>query len=329
MKEIVVGIDIGGTNTVFGLIDKQGNCLFKQSIKTKKYNQAEDLVLELAAQIKKSLLELDFAYDLKGFGIGAPNGNFFKGTIEFAPNLGWHGVIHLTDMLGKYFPEKLVLLTNDANAAALGEMIYGAARGMCDFIVITLGTGLGSGIVSNGELIYGHDSFAGEIGHTIVYPDGRICGCGRKGCLETYASATGIVKTMIELLEKSNKKSSLRKLSISQITSMDIYNAAKDGDELALEAFDFTCKILGFKLADAVAYTSPEAIILFGGLAQAEEFIFEPTKRYMEENLLEIYKNKVKIIPSQIEENNAAILGASALIWKNIETTQNLICRSV
>jgi glucokinase len=257
---------------------------------------------------------LDRTIAVKGIGIGAPNGNYYTGSIEFAPNLAWKGVIPLAEMLDKRM--KLpVVLTNDANAAAIGEMLYGAAKGMTNFIVITLGTGLGSGIVVNGELLYGHDGFAGELGHTIVDPEGRTCGCGRKGCLETYASATGIVRTVIEMLDKVDKPSILRKANTNKLQSKDVFLAAQQGDQLALDAFEYTGKILGLKLADAIAFSSPEAIILFGGLAKAGDYIFTPTKKYMEHFLLAIYKNKVKLLPSLLKKENSAVLGAAALVW--------------
>jgi glucokinase len=313
--EVAIGIDIGGTNTVFGIVDELGNCLAQNSIKTDTYEDVNDFVKELSDEIKKLIAGENKNLDVKGIGIGAPNGNYFNGTVEFAPNLRWKGVIHFVDLFKKHF-EYPVILTNDANAAAIGEMIYGAAKGMMDFFVVTLGTGLGSGFVANGEMIYGHDGFAGELGHTIAVSDGRKCGCGRKGCLEQYASATGIVKTVKELL-KINNNSILRDIPEEEITSKIIFEAAEKRDELALDAFDYTGKILGRSLADAVAITSPEAIILFGGLALAGDYIFEPTKRYMEENMLNIFKNKVKLLPSMITESNAAILGASALVWKD------------
>ncbi len=315
MIEVAIGIDIGGTNTVFGIVDELGNCLAQNSIKTDTYEDVNDFVKELSDEIKKLIAGENKNLDVKGIGIGAPNGNYFNGTVEFAPNLRWKGVIHFVDLFKKHF-EYPVILTNDANAAAIGEMIYGAAKGMMDFFVVTLGTGLGSGFVANGEMIYGHDGFAGELGHTIAVSDGRKCGCGRKGCLEQYASATGIVKTVKELL-KINNNSILRDIPEEEITSKIIFEAAEKRDELALDAFDYTGKILGRSLADAVAITSPEAIILFGGLALAGDYIFEPTKRYMEENMLNIFKNKVKLLPSMITESNAAILGASALVWKD------------
>jgi glucokinase len=313
MKEVAIGIDVGGTNTAFGIIDREGNILASDTIDTQIHEDVNLFVRDLTDAVNNLLASVK-DISLKGIGVGAPNGNFFQGTIEFAPNLRWKGIVPLAKMI-KDKIDVPVLLTNDANAAAIGEMIYGAAKGMKDFIVITLGTGLGSGIVSNGQLIYGHDGFAGEIGHVIVDPNGRQCGCGRKGCLETYASATGLVKTVNQFLEERQDESSLRKLTKDQITSKKIYDAALAGDKLALEAFDYTCKILGFTLANSVAYTSPEAIILFGGLALAKEFMYDATKKYMEENLLQIFQNKVKIIQSTIPENHAAILGGSALIW--------------
>ncbi len=313
-KEIAIGIDIGGTNTVIGFADEAGNIIFRDSIRTDEYAEADKFVKELSDHISIGIQSIDPDCIIKGIGIGAPNGNFYKGTIEFAPNLRWTGIIPLADMVKSYFNIP-VILTNDANAAASGEMIYGAARGMKDFIVITLGTGLGSGIVVNGKIVYGHDGFAGELGHTIVDSHGRLCGCGRQGCLETYVSATGITRTVIQFLEESETVSSLRGIPTKELTSKKIYDAAKEGDQLAVDAFDFTCQILGLKLADSVAYTSPQAIILFGGLAKAAEFIFEPTKRYMEESMLKIYSNKVQIIPSQLPESDAAVLGAASLIW--------------
>jgi len=318
MIETAIGIDIGGTNTVYGIVDKDGNVLADGSIRTDTHENVKDYVDELAKEIKKLISKTGSELRIKGIGIGAPNGNYFKGTVEFAPNLRWKGVIHFAELFKEHF-DYPVILTNDANAAAIGEMIYGAAKGMKDFILVTLGTGLGSGFVSNGEMIYGHDGFAGELGHTIAVPDGRDCKCGRKGCLEQYASASGIVRTVKEMLKNSNKPSLLRNEDKHNITSKLIHDAAVQGDELALDAFDYTARILGRSLADAVAITSPEAIILFGGLALAGEYIFKPTKKYMEEYMLNIFKDKVKLIPSALEGKNAAVLGASALIWKDIK----------
>jgi glucokinase len=319
-KEIAIGIDIGGTNTDFGLIDREGKCYVKKSIRTDVSDNVEEFLDILCSDLKNAISEKDGSFEIKGIGVGAPNGNFFTGKIEFAPNLKWKGVIPLVSLIKKKM-QMPVVMTNDANAAAYGEMIYGAAKGMKDFIVITLGTGLGSGIVINGEMVYGHDGFAGELGHTVVDPEGRMCGCGKKGCLEAYASATGIVRTMIELLDKSNAHSSLRKIDNTKLTSKDIFNAAKTGDKLALQAFDITGKYLGIKLADAVSFSSPEAIILFGGLARAGEYIFNPTKIYMEQYLLPIFKNKVAILPSKLDKDSAAVLGAAALVWKHIVKT--------
>ena len=306
-----IGIDIGGTNSVMGIVDKMGNILFEAEVITKEYEFIEDFVHQCYILLSPEIAKLKLK-NFKGIGIGAPNGNYYHGTIEFAPNLRWKGVLPLA----KLFTEKFDLestVTNDANAAAIGEMMHGAAKGMNDFIMVTLGTGVGSGFVANGKMIYGHDGFAGELGHVIAVRDGRLCGCGRKGCLETYASATGIVRTAHEFLETKNISSILR--SMDNITSKDIYEAAVKGDFLALEIFQFTGKILGQCLADAIAITSPEAIILFGGLAQAGKFIFEPTHKYMEENLLKIYQGKVKLLPSELKESDAAILGAASLIW--------------
>ncbi|QOR76092.1 MAG: ROK family protein [Thermoflavifilum sp.] len=317
MKQpLAVGIDIGGTNTTFGIVDRRGNLLYDGHISTRDHQEVsffiQALYDQLAPLIQKVTLE---GGEVKGIGVGVPNGNYFKGTIEFAPNLPWRGVVPLASLIQDAFTLPTVL-TNDANAAAIGEMTYGAARGMKDFIMITLGTGLGSGIVVNGQLVYGHDGFAGELGHVIVFPEGRRCGCGRKGCLETYVSATGIVRTMHELLQSRHIPSLLRDMNPTAITSKTIRDAALKGDALAIEAFEFTGKILGQQLANFVAFSSPEAIILFGGLTRAGDLIFRPTIHAMEENLLQIYKNKIKVLPSELKESDAAILGASALVWE-------------
>jgi glucokinase len=317
MIEAAIGIDIGGTNTTYGIVDNQGNIIAENSIKTGEHKLVDDYVKNLSGDIKKLAEESGKELKIKGIGIGVPNGNYYKGTVEFAPNLPWKGVINFAELFKEYF-DLPIILTNDAKAAAIGEMIYGAAKGMKDFILITLGTGLGSGFVANGGLIYGHDGFAGELGHTIAVKNGRLCGCGRKGCLEQYASATGIVKTAIEMLESSKENSLLRDLDKETITSKKIYEAAKAGDSLALRAFDYTAKILGQSLADAAAVTSPEAIIFFGGLSLAGDYILKPAKKYMEENILHIYKNKISLMLSALTHKNAAVLGASALVWKNI-----------
>ena len=314
--EVVLGIDIGGTNTAFGYVDCNGNLIAEAVIATEAHRPAEEFFERLHAEAENLFASKKGELKLVGIGLGAPNGNYYKGTIEQPPNLSWKYVDVVTTL--KRWYSIPVALTNDANAAALGEMLFGAAKGMKDFIVITLGTGLGSGIVANGELIYGHDGFAGEIGHTIVDPNGRKCGCGRRGCLETYASASGICRTVEELLKASEQSSELLEISLENMTSKRIFEAAQRGDKLALEAFELTGKYLGLKLADSVAYTSPEAIILFGGLAAARDFIFTPTKKYMEEYLLGIFKNKVRLLPSGLPKGNSAILGAAALIWKEL-----------
>ena len=315
-KPYVVGIDIGGTNTVFGIVDARGTIIASGSIKTNKFNEVEDYVNELHTELFR-LLEQNNATDkIMGIGVGAPNGNYFNGTIEFAPNLPWRGVIPLAQMLTDRFGIP-VSLTNDPNAAAIGEMTYGAARGLKDFIMITLGTGVGSGIVVNGQLVYGHDGFAGELGHVIVRPNnGRLCGCGRTGCLEAYTSATGVARTAREFLEVRNDPSSLRQIPIQDITSKDVYDAAITGDKLALEIFDYTGKILGEAFANFIAFSSPKAIILFGGLAKAGDLILKPIKEAMDRNTLNIYKGKVKIMFSELKESDAAVLGASALGWE-------------
>ena len=320
--EVVAAIDIGGTNTVFGLVDVNGKILLKETVATEHFPIPEDLVAVVCEHIKKAMLQFADKYELAGAGIGAPNGNYFKGTIEFAPNLKWIGVIPLAKLFSERLNVKTVL-TNDANAAAIGEMMFGGAKGMKDFIFITLGTGLGSGIVANGEIILGHDSFAGEIGHVIMFPDGRECGCGRKGCLETYCSATGIKRTYSDLLmshhDKANLPAGQADLQARVADAKYIYDKAITGDKDAIKAFNQTGDILGLALANSVAYTSPEAIFLFGGLAMAGDFIFKPTVESFERNLLNIYKNKIKILPSQLKENDAAILGAASLILKELK----------
>lgn len=314
--EVSLGIDVGGTNTAFGFVDVNGKCAAESSIPTKAHCSAADLFARLHPEIEKLYTSISGEYILKGIGVGAPNANYYRGTVENPPNLKW-GVVNVVEILKQYY-DVPAAITNDANASAIGEMLFGAARGMKDFIVITLGTGLGSGVVADGKLVYGSDGFAGEIGHTVYDPNGRQCGCGRKGCLETYASATGIKRTVMELLANSNEDSALRNISYNDLESKMIYTSALAGDKLAIEAFNFTGKILGLKLADAVAVTSPEAIILFGGLALAGNMIIEPTKKSMEENLFHVFKNKVKIIPSGLPEGNSAVLGAAALIWNEI-----------
>jgi glucokinase len=321
----VIGIDIGGTNTAFGFVEQNGSLIHNSTIPTNASEKSELLFERLFVEIDKEFYNYSDQYELVGIGVGAPNANYFKGTVETPPNLNW-GIVNVLEIIKKHSPLPAAI-TNDANAAALGEMLFGAAKGMKDFIVITLGTGLGSGIVVNGEIVYGADGFAGELGHTIYDRNGRLCGCGRKGCLETYASASGIKKTVIELLETSEIPSKLRSIDVNKITSKDIGEAAELGDKLALEAFDFTAHVLGFKLADTVAHTSPEAIILFGGLALAGDLIIKPTKKYLEESLLNIFKNKVKVIPSALPGGSAAVLGASALIWNELKNKSQIFVK--
>lgn len=316
-KPYVIGIDVGGTNTVAGIVDKRGRIIVSGSIKTATHSEVEDYLDELTALLEELIDKTTTKDQIKGIGAGTPNGNYFSGSIEFAPNLPWKGVIPFAQMLEDRTGIP-VALTNDANAAAIGEMTYGAARGMKDFIVITLGTGVGSGIVVNGQMVYGNDGFAGELGHTIVRRDnGRVCGCGRHGCLEAYASATGLARTAREILEKRpDAKTILRDIPAEEITSKDVFDAAMEGDEIAKEIFEYTGKILGESFADFVAFSSPEAIILFGGLSKAGDLIMDPIRKSMEENLLPIFQNKVKLLFSELKESDAAVLGASALGWE-------------
>ncbi|MFN5054435.1 MAG: ROK family protein [Bacteroidota bacterium] len=315
-EPLAIGVDIGGTGTKFGIVDRIGNVLFSSEMSTKKHKTIETFIDELHEQLSTLIDKAGGIGRMRGIGMGAPNGNFYSGTIEYAPNLPWKGILPIAKLVSDKF--KLdVTLTNDANAAAIGEMMYGAAKGMKDFIMITLGTGVGSGFVANGQLIYGHDGFAGEIGHTIVIPDGRIHeGTGKKGSLESYASATGVRLTALEVLENSNEPSLLRDLDKETIDSKAVYDAAIKGDKLALEIFEFTGKILGISLANAVMISSPEAIILFGGLTKAGDLILKPTRQHMEENLIQVFQNKVKILVSHLKESDAAILGASAVVWE-------------
>jgi glucokinase len=320
-SDVTLGIDIGGTNTVLGFVDGQGMCLAESSIPTQAQEDGASLVARLAVKIQEMYGALSDRCVLRGIGIGAPDANYYRGTVENPPNLNWPGETPIVALVKERF-DLPVVITNDANAAALGELRFGAARGMRDFIVITLGTGLGSGIVSNGDLIYGADGFAGEIGHTIVDPQGRRCGCGKRGCLEAYASATGICRTVFELLCNSREDSEFRDVSYHQLTAKRITEAAQRGDAVALAAFDDTGRVLGMKLADSVAHTSPEAIILFGGLANAGDLLFVPTKRSMEEHLFGPFKNKVKLLPSGLPEGNSAVLGAAALSWTELLKTR-------
>lgn len=316
MKPYVIGIDIGGTNTVFGIVDARGAVIASNSIKTAKHPKIEDYIDELHKEITR-LIEANDAVDkINGIGIGAPNGNYYTGMIEYAPNLIWGGSIPLQRLMQDKFGLP-VAVTNDANAAAIGEMTYGAARGLKDFIMITLGTGVGSGIVIDGKLVYGHDGFAGELGHMIVKrSNGRLCGCGRSGCLEAYCSATGVARTAREFLEIRVEPSLLRNLEVEAITSKDVYDAAVNGDKLAKEIFDYTGTILGEAMADMTVFSSPQAFILFGGLAKSGELLLKPLRDAMDKNMLSVFKGKPKVMLSELKEADAAVLGASALGWE-------------
>ncbi len=315
--EVSLGIDIGGTNTKFGLVDHQGKVYVYNTIDTKAEQAAEKLFQRLFINLNRLLNQHPDELQIRAVGIGAPNANHYTGRLEYPPNLSWD-IVDLPEIVHDHL-DLPVAVTNDANAAALGEMVFGNAKGMKNFILITLGTGVGSGIIVNGELVYGHDGFAGEMGHVIVERNGRKCGCGRLGCLEAYTSASGVVRTVKTLLADSDKPSELRDIPIDTMTAHQIYNAAKNGDTIGIEAFDTTARYLGEAMADAAAYFSPEAFFLAGGVAQAGEFIFEPIKRYLEANLFGIFKNKIKILPSGLPINNSAILGASALAWHELE----------
>ncbi len=315
-KPYVIGIDMGGTNTVFGIVDARGTVIASSSIKTAKHSDVNDYVDELYNEITKLMADNDAIGKINGIGVGAPNGNYYTGMIEEAPNLPWPSPIPFADLMTQKFGIPCII-TNDANAAAIGEMTYGAARGMKDFIMITLGTGVGSGIVVNGQMVYGHDGFAGELGHVIMKrKNGRTCGCGRTGCLEAYCSATGVARTAREFLELRSDESKLRELQIEDITSKDVYDCAIAGDKLAKEIFDYTGNILGEALADFTAFSSPEAFIIFGGLAKSGDLLMNPVKEAFEKNVLGIYRGKVKILLSEMKEADAAVLGASALGWE-------------
>jgi glucokinase len=325
MKKVAIGIDIGGTNTAIGVVNKDGNVLVKDTIPTPSHGNIDRFISDLSVAIReviKSVKLMNEDSEILGIGIGAPNGNYYKGTIEFAPNLSFKGVVHFVDLLRKNFTElKVIVLTNDANAAAMGEMIYGGARGMKNFVMFTLGTGVGSGLVVNGEMVYGHDGFAGECGHTMLVPDGRLCGCEAHGHLEAYCSAPGMKRTAFELLAYYNATDSmLADKSYNELDSKMIFEAAAAGDKIAQEVFEITGEYLGQGLADTVHHLSPEAIFLFGGPTAAGDLIFKPTKEAMEEHLLPIFRNKIKILPSELKPGDAAIVGASALVWKELES---------
>jgi glucokinase len=315
-QQLAIGIDIGGTNTKYGLVNHRGEILEKGELRTDAYPTIESFIDALYETLRPIITSIPDGHEIKGIGIGAPNGNYYKGTIEYAPNLHWKGIIYLTDLITNRF-NMPCSLTNDANAAAVGEMMYGAARGMRDFIMITLGTGVGSGIVANGQLIYGHDGFAGELGHTIIRPGGRKhWSTSLDGSLEAYCSATGITITAKEMLAQTDQPSLLRNLKQEEITSKHVFDCAAQGDKIAAEVYRYTGQILGEALANFIMFSSPEAIILFGGVIKAGDLLLQPTREHMEKNLLPIFQNKVKLIFSELKEADAAILGASALVWE-------------
>jgi glucokinase len=324
IKKVAIGVDIGGTNTAIGVVDPEGNVMVKNNIPTPSHGDIEKYIADLAAAINEviqSVKLLNKDLEIMGIGIGAPNGNYYSGTIEYAPNLSFKGVVRLVDLLRIHFPKmKALALTNDANAAAIGEMIYGGAKGMKNFVMFTLGTGVGSGIVVNGDLVYGHDGFAGECGHTTLVPGGRRCGCGALGHLEAYCSAPGMKRTAFELMVQYNATDSLlADKTYNELDSKMIYDAAVQGDRIALEVFEKTGEWLGQGLADTVHHLSPEAVFLFDGPTAAGDLIFKPTKKHMEKHLLPIFKDKIKILPSKLKPGDAAIVGASALVWKELE----------
>ncbi|MTI38993.1 ROK family protein [Fulvivirga lutimaris] len=324
MIELIVGIDIGGTSTKFGLVDLDGKVLYQSKIPTQTHEDFRDFIKELSDSIRVGVDKVGNNGKIIGIGIGAPNANYYRGTIEHAPNLNWKGVIPIVDIIREDF-DVPVLVTNDANAAAMGEMIYGNAKKMNDFIVITLGTGLGAGIVCNGKLVHGHDGFAAELGHVIINPRGRQCGCGRRGCLETYVSATGIKRTVYKMLADHMEDSELRGISFHDLSTKMIAESALRGDLVAKDAFEYTGQVLGAKLADTVAHTDPEAIFLFGGLSLAGDLIFSPTRKYLEETLMPIYKGKVQVLPSGLQNQSAPILGASSLIIDYLNSEEAVV----
>ncbi|MCI0522323.1 MAG: ROK family protein [Bacteroidales bacterium] len=317
MKNVVAGVDIGGTNTIIGFVDSEGKIIAEDRLSTPDYAFADDFVIALDEKLREMASGLK-EVNIAGIGIGAPNANFNKGTIELAPNLRWKGIIPLVRLTERRTGLK-TRITNDANAAALGEMLFGGAKGMKHFIILTLGTGLGSGIVVDGEVVYGHTGFAGELGHMTVAEGGRVCGCGRRGCLETYASATGLVRTVLALLSDRRDQSTLRELKSTDITSRRVAEAAAAGDLIAVEALDQTARMIALGIANAVIFSSPETIFLFGGLAKAGEALMEPVRRYADELVQPVFRGTFKIEPSGLPEANAAILGASALIWKEMK----------
>ena len=319
MKPYVIGLDLGGTNSVFGIVDSRGEIKATTAIKTQGYDNVEDYVDASIEALKIIIDQVGGLEKIKAMGIGAPNGNYYKGTIEFAPNLSWghDGIVPLAEMFSKKLNDIPVGLTNDANATAIGEMTYGVARGLKNFIVITLGTGVGSGIVIDGKMVYGCDGFAGELGHTTMRSEnGRLCGCGRKGCLEAYCSATGVARTAREFLKKTNENSLLRGIRAEDITSLDVSIAASKGDKLANRIYEFTGDMLGEACANFAVFSSPEAFIFFGGLTKSGDLLMKPLIKSYNERVLKIFKNKAKFLISGLEGSSAAVLGASAIGWE-------------
>lgn len=318
MNLLTVGIDIGGTNTKYGIVDRSGKIFHQGSIRTGQYEEFQDFFTGMTNSLRNGIKELPSDSTIVGIGVGAANGNYYTGTIERATNLKWKGVLPLAKMFKEEFAVPCIL-TNDANAAAVGEMIYGNAKNMKDFFVITLGTGLGSGFVCGGILLNGKHGIAGEVGHTSVNPNGRYCNCGKRGCLETYVSATGIKRTVYKLLADHLEPSELREISFDNLNTKMITESALRGDIVAHEAYEYTGRILGMKLAETVIHTDPEAIFLSGGLAQAGDLIFKPTIKHLEANLMPIFRGKVKVLPSALQDQAAPILGASSLVWDYLD----------
>lgn len=323
MKKFSIGIDVGGTNTAIGVVDQDGNVLKKDSIPTPTHGDINKYISDISVSVKemvKTIKLTNSEAEILGIGVGAPNANYYKGTIEHAANLSFKGIVEFVKLLKAEFPEyDHIALTNDANAAAIGEMIYGGAKGMKNFVMYTLGTGVGSGVVVNGDLVYGHDGFAGECGHTTLFPGGRVCGCGAEGHLEAYCSAPGMKRTAFELLAKYNDTESLlANKSFNDLESKDIFDAAEKGDKIALKVFEQTGEYLGLGMANTIHHLSPEAIFLFGGPTAAGDYIFKPTTESMEKHLLPIFKNKIKVLKSSLPLGDAAIIGASALVWQEM-----------
>ncbi len=318
MNEAAIGIDIGGTGTVFGLVTRGGKILAEGAMATRDYPQIENFVEALANRLEDMIEALNIDLLIKGVGIGAPNGNYFRGTIEHAPNLSWKGIVPLARMMQERL-QKPVFVTNDANAAAVGEMVYGGARNLKDFVVITLGTGLGSGFVAGGQLIYGAHGHAGEMGHMAMVPNGRLCGCGRRGCLETYVSATGFMRTVREMLARDDKSELNIVCPPDELTSAQVSNAAQNGDSLAIGAFEQTADMLGLALANMMVITAPQTIFLFGGFVNAGPVLWESIEKAFKAYVHPIYRDKVDIQISQLQNENAAVLGSSALVWQEME----------